>query len=150
MYFIESAMGQSCEVTSVYTGRGKGARRKAAVDGGAHIRSKSQNPLLSVRATSGHSNGDDNDDGNDNCEDAEDQRADVEALGSGGVGLGSSHITHHLPVPGLEQSRLSVALLWMGKCSDAFLIMLPVDCISPTWSGTFHILCLCTWPRTCC
>lgn len=102
------------------------------MDGGARIRTKSQNPLLSVETTGGHSDADHSNDGNDNREDAEDQRADVEALGSGGVGLGSSHIAHHLPVPGLEQSRRSVALLLLGKCSDAFLIILPVDCISPT------------------
>lgn len=79
----------------------------------AHVRTKSQSPLLSVK-TSRKNNGDDSNYGNDNQEDAEDQGADVEALGSGGVGLGSSHISHHLPVPGLEQSRWSVALELMG------------------------------------
>jgi hypothetical protein len=44
-------------------------------------------------------------DENDGREDAEDQGADVQALGSGGIGLGPSHIAHHLPVPGLEETR---------------------------------------------
>lgn len=52
-----------------------------------------------------HRGGGDNDDADNNHQDAEDQRTDIQAFGSGGVGLGSNHITHHLPVPGLEETR---------------------------------------------
>lgn len=59
-----------------------------------------------------------NNDEDDDREDAENQGADVQALGGGGVGLGPSRITHHLPVPRLEETRLSVALeLAGGKTS---------------------------------
>lgn len=63
-------------------------------------------------------NGIDNDEGNDH-EDAEDQGADVQALGGGGEGLGPSYITHHLPVPRLEETRWSMALeLVNGKTNS--------------------------------
>lgn len=73
------------------------------MDGGVNVRTKGQSPLLSVKTTSREKNAEDSHDGNNNREDAEDQGADVEALGSGGVGLGSSHVAHHLPVPRLHR-----------------------------------------------
>lgn len=68
-----------------------------------HIRTRSQKPQLSLKITSVQNNDDDDNNCDNNHEDTEDQGADVQALGSGGVGLGSSHITHHLPVPRLHR-----------------------------------------------
>ena len=68
-----------------------------------HFRSGSRNPLLSVKVLSVKNNDDDTNNGDNNHQDAEDQGADVQALSSGGVGLGSNHIAHHLPVPRLHR-----------------------------------------------
>ena len=54
--------------------------------------------VLSVK-----NNDDDTNNGDNKHQDAEGQGADVQALSSGGEGLGSSHITHHLLVPRLHR-----------------------------------------------
>ena len=41
----------------------------------------------------------------DSQKDAQDQGADVQALGGGGVALGPSDVADHLPVPRLEEER---------------------------------------------
>lgn len=69
-----------------------------------HVRIRNQNPLSSLETRSVKNNDDDSNNSDNDHEDAEDQGADVQAFGSGCVGLGSSHITHHLPIPRLEQS----------------------------------------------
>ena len=53
-----------------------------------------------------HRGGRENNDADNDHEDAEDQGADVQALGSGGVGLGSNHTAHHFPVLGLHKVGL--------------------------------------------
>jgi hypothetical protein len=52
-----------------------------------------------------HRGGRENNDADNDHKDAnaEDQGADIQALGSGSVGLCSNHIAHHLPVPGLHR-----------------------------------------------
>ena len=45
------------------------------------------------------------DDEDDTQKDAQDQGAEVQALGGGGVALGPSDVADHLPVPRLEEER---------------------------------------------
>ena len=45
------------------------------------------------------------DDEDDTQKDAQDQGADVQALGGGGVALGPSDVADHLPVPRLGEER---------------------------------------------
>ena len=69
---------------------------------GEHRAARIQNVAFFVkkRLKDYHRGGRENEADNDH-KDAEDQGADIQALGSGG--LGSNHITHHLPVPGLHR-----------------------------------------------
>lgn len=46
-----------------------------------------------------------NDDEDDNQKEAQDQGADVQALGGGGIALGPSDVADHLPVPRLQGER---------------------------------------------
>lgn len=55
----------------------------------------------------------------DNQEEAQDQGADVQALGSEGVALGPSDVTHHLPVPRLHG---------VGECHEAHAAPVHEDC----------------------
>jgi len=50
-----------------------------------------------------HQGADGHDDEDDNQKEAQDQGTDVQALGGGGVPLGPSDVTNHLPVPRLHR-----------------------------------------------
>lgn len=101
MYFIESTWIDKWAL-HLRVGAGQGGMQLRIVE---HIRTRSQNSLVSLITTRVKNDDDDGNDSDNNHEDAEDQGADVQALGSGGVGLGSNHIAHHLPVPGLKEIR---------------------------------------------
>lgn len=57
-----------------------------------------QNCLENYQGASGA-----NDDERNGQKEAQDQSPDVQALGGGGIALGPSDVSHHLPVPRLEE-----------------------------------------------
>ena len=76
-----------------------------------------------------HRGGRENNDADNDHKDAEDQGADIQALGSGGVGLGSNHIAHHLPVPGLHR-------VGIGNEAQAAALKSALNRDQTTWSDT--------------
>lgn len=79
-----------------------------------------------------HRGGRENNDADNDHKDAEDQGADIQALGSGGVGLGSNHIAHHLPVPRLKEIRCKEPWSWPAE-SQVLWLHFP-NCSLPTVS----------------